>query len=996
MENLFGIPMQTIMYVMVVLLAICFLSIAFIAMRRPVIFKLGIRNVPRRKTQTMLIIIGLMLATLIISAALATGDTLNYSMRKSAMDQLGLVDAYVTTSENTDFLPNLSPDQQSTITQAINDSGLADATSPMLVLQSPAVNLGDLDPTSITSPASVMEDAIASEPMTYLVGQDQATVSSFGDHVTADGEVRSLDDLKEGEVFINATLADQLDIQAGQTLFYAVNNQPHFATIAGVLDNTMINGTIMQGTGAILLPLDRLQTEAGVDGAVSLVAVSWQGDAENGLKVDDESSSTLEDSLDEYSVVSIKADIVEAAELAGNVFSTMFIVFGMFSIGVGILLIILIFTMLAAERRAEMGMERAVGAQRSQLIEQFTAEGAGYTLLSGLVGTGLGVLLTLLIISVFRGVLGDVFDVAFYVTPRSLVIAYALGVVITFLAVVLSSWRVSKLNVVSAIRDIPTVYRAKHNRRQLIWSVLIVVVGVALTWLGFANSNGSALWSGLTMFFLAGASLAAFFGISSRIAYSIGAILTLIIWLLPMDISNKIFGEMGGGMELFFLSGIGVVAAATLLIIENMDLLLQIVARAGGGLRRWLPSMRLAVAYPGASKSRSGMAIAMFALIVFSIVVMATVNRNVETLFTGDAFMAGMHVEVDVPPTNPIDNLDTAITDAGVDPALIAGSGSLAFVGQDLSEINDATGYKPMPVMQADAGFLDSALLTFQARADGYDSDQAVVDALQNEPNTVVIPAIWVTQGAIVGGPGMARIDDVPAEGSFAPVMVDFRSADGTVSTLKIVGVTSSDIAMIMNPIIGPATSQALPHATDPRFTQYFLRLTDSSQASDVAAAMEKSLIMQGAQGTDLKQMMDDAVSQQRVFMNLLQGFMGLGMVVGVAAIGVISLRAVVERRQQIGVLRSIGFQRTDVARAFVLESAFIVVLGVLAGAVFGLITGYNVAGSDELTSGGSVIIPWSTVGITVVIAIVAALLMTWLPAIQASKTAPAEALRYE
>ena len=37
---------------------------------------------------------------------------------------------------------------------------------------------------------------------------------------------------------------------------------------------------------------------------------------------------------------------------------------------------------------------------------------------------------------------------------------------------------------------------------------------------------------------------------------------------------------------------------------------------------------------------------------------------------------------------------------------------------------------------------------------------------------------------------------------------------------------------------------------------------------------------------------------------------MGLGLIVGVAALGVITARAVVERRQQIGVLRAIGFRR--------------------------------------------------------------------------------------
>ncbi len=35
---------------------------------------------------------------------------------------------------------------------------------------------------------------------------------------------------------------------------------------------------------------------------------------------------------------------------------------------------------------------------------------------------------------------------------------------------------------------------------------------------------------------------------------------------------------------------------------------------------------------------------------------------------------------------------------------------------------------------------------------------------------------------------------------------------------------------------------------------------------------------------------------------------MGLGLLVGVAAVGVIAFRTVVERRQQIGVLRAIGY----------------------------------------------------------------------------------------
>ena len=71
---------------------------AWVAWRRPVIFKLGIRNIPRRKAQTTLIVVGLMLSTLIISAALGTGDTLDHSMTADIYDNLGRVDELVVAS----------------------------------------------------------------------------------------------------------------------------------------------------------------------------------------------------------------------------------------------------------------------------------------------------------------------------------------------------------------------------------------------------------------------------------------------------------------------------------------------------------------------------------------------------------------------------------------------------------------------------------------------------------------------------------------------------------------------------------------------------------------------------------------------------------------------------------------------------------------------------------------------------------------------------------
>jgi putative ABC transport system permease protein len=55
-----------------------------------------------------------------------------------------------------------------------------------------------------------------------------------------------------------------------------------------------------------------------------------------------------------------KREAVELAEQMGNIFTTFFLVLGLFSIAAGIMLIFMIFVMLAAERKTEMGIARAV------------------------------------------------------------------------------------------------------------------------------------------------------------------------------------------------------------------------------------------------------------------------------------------------------------------------------------------------------------------------------------------------------------------------------------------------------------------------------------------------------------------------------------------------------------------------------------------------------------------------------------------------------------
>jgi putative ABC transport system permease protein len=162
---------------------------------------------------------------------------------------------------------------------------------------------------------------------------------------------------------------------------------------------------------------------------------------------------------------------------------------------------------------------------------------------------------------------------------------------------------------------------------------------------------------------------------------------------------------------------------------------------------------------------------------------------------------------------------------------------------------------------------------------------------------------------------------------------------------------------------------------------------------------MESAFLSHGVEANSLASELHDAVQLNQTFNYLIQGFMSLGLIVGVVAIGVISARNVVERRQQIGVLRSIGFQRRAVQLSFLLESSLVAVIGILVGSFLGLIVAYDViqmSASSPSWSNLHMDVPWLQLTLIFLLVYGAALLASWFPARQASRVYPAEALRYQ
>jgi putative ABC transport system permease protein len=82
MTKLFGIPIETLAVVLAAALGAALVALAVLALRNRIFLRLGIRNIRRRPARSALIVVGSMLGTAIIAAALATGDTMSTIVRR--------------------------------------------------------------------------------------------------------------------------------------------------------------------------------------------------------------------------------------------------------------------------------------------------------------------------------------------------------------------------------------------------------------------------------------------------------------------------------------------------------------------------------------------------------------------------------------------------------------------------------------------------------------------------------------------------------------------------------------------------------------------------------------------------------------------------------------------------------------------------------------------------------------------------------------------------
>jgi putative ABC transport system permease protein len=507
--------------------------------------------------------------------------------------------------------------------------------------------------------------------------------------------------------------------------------------------------------------------------------------------------------------------------------------------------------------------------------------------------------------------------------------------------------------------------------------------------------------------------LARRFGLPDRIAFTAAGVGLLVWWLLPSfypSFYEDWLPEMTQGMEMFFLSGIMLVIGAVWVVVYNSDLLLALVVAVFGRIPGAPPVLKTAVSYPMANRFRTGMTLAMFSLVVFTLVVMSfIINGNRQVFSNEEALSGGYQVRAQTSVLNPIGDLPSqlagpAATPPAVSPDDIVAVGALSATPVEGRPAGSTATPGEFLLQGADPAYTESTGYGFVLRAEQYRSDQQVWRALQDQLDTVVVSAATVPSQANYS----LNVPDPPVmfsgvylqDQQLPDLSLSVRDpASGSTRNLKVIGVLDplsiyTGTAMV--------SQQTLAHVMGKPIaaTSHWLTLADGRDPELVAQALERQFLANGLQAVDTAGEIRQFSATNLMVNNLLQGFMALGLVVGVAALGVIAARSVVERRQQIGVLRAIGFQKGMVRGSFLLESSFIAILGIGTGLALGLaLTPQIMDTMAEVYSEESsvrTIVPWQSLLIVAAVAYAAALLTTILPARQASAVTPAEALRYE
>lgn len=938
-------------------------------LRNRLLRRLTIRGLLRRKGEALLVVAGAMIATAIVTASFTVGDTLVGSIRDVARTQLGPIDEVVRITGLERFA-GISRNLTESLDPAI------DGVLPALAI--PAA----------LAPAGGGPEA---EPAALVLELSFEDVRRFGNDPTATGLAGAGPTPEPDEVVIPSELADRLALSVGAEVEVFAYGDRRTLRVSRILDEIGVVGygapSVFVSPGTIA-EMATATVAADATPPTGLVFVSNAGDVFTGVDRTDEVVDHIRSIVGSpagLEVVEAKRDLLDRADESAASFVRTFTGVGAFTVLAALGLLVNVFVMMAEERRRDMATMRAIGFRRSVLVRSLGAEGTLYALASGVLGAGLGIVLGQAVAAVAESVFNSGVEerfalrLAFAASREAILGGFVVGAALATVACWGASVRIGTMGIVDALRDLPALGHTRRSAGAMMAGAAAVAVGGGCVVASTSLDGAAAAVGALIGVPLVAAGLVPLLAgtVSVRLAASMAATVALVWALAAPGLLGDAFA--GAAVAVFVVQGAVLVVAAVVLAVANAaftgSLLVRAAARAG-----WPVAGRLAVAYPTAQPLRSGILAGTYALVVFALVLLATANH----LFRAQApvFLeqtrAGFDLVVDSNPARPVTANDL-LARPEVDGAasLVRGTVQVATPGAARATTAPLTGF--------DQNLTAAGVPVLAARDHTFSSDTEVFESVFADSRLVIVSERFL-QDAVSGVGEPIRVGD-------ELVITNPRTSDRR--TAVVAGILTNDYvghgALVGAPLAGELLgAEAVAN-------RHLVRLAaEAGPASDVARALAAELSDRGATATSISTLIDRALARQEGFVRLMQAYLVVGLGVGTAGLGVIMLRAVRDRRHQIGVLRALGFSRPRIRTAFLAESAFVAAQGVGIGMVLGVVVAARLLGGADLFTqvdlGFSV--PLGGLAAVGAVTLAASLAIGTIPANRAARIPPAAALR--
>ena len=944
--------------------------------RRPRLGVLAVRNITRRPGEALTVVLGAMLGTAVIVAAFVVGDSFSGSIRDVARTQLGPIDEQIQVRVDDQPVDGTAPADPTRQIAEIDNIVRHDppaGTDGLIGSLQAAVVLGN----------GRSGDALAVLPTACAVEVDFAEGRRFGGDPAATGLADAGPNPTADQAVLNATAARRLEVSPGDhvtlTAFGAsrtleVRTVLPAVGLAGRCDAMLADGTLGPMYAA------RPAAAASAQPPAHQLWVSNRGGVFDGVARTDAVVAELEALVERSDhargltdIQTVKRDRLDSADRQGANLTSLFSGIGGFSVISGVLLVVNLFVMLAEERKVSIGVMRALGTKRRHVFAGFVLEGAIYTVTATVAGIGAGIGVGWAVVRATSGLFSnrdDDFAVSLFVRPGSLLLAGGIGAAIALVTIAATSLRISRLNVIAAVRDLPDPPAPGPRVLRRAVAASGVVLGLAT----LAGGPAILLIAGVPV---AAAGLALLLPARWRrdaVAIACGAI--AIGWplaafgLVPSRLDHP-------GISVFVVMGVLSVAGAVTIVVSADSAWRRLIgglAQRGRGL-----ALRLGLAYPLARRFRTGLLCAMFGLIVFTLAFLASFAAILTTQrgsAAGD-MSAGSQLYVTSNRSNPLDAADLQRVD-GVTTVATTLRGGPQWI---------ARRYQAEPTRWAasgiDGSFIGRGTPALSKRDERFADDRAAFAAVIEDPTLVIVDDSFLLGG---GGP-----KDDGAEVGDHVALID---PTGAHHPLTVIGVLRSDFVFAGAFLQRNAVADWL--GVRVTANQAYVGIAVGRDPASVAAAINAELIDHGADAVTFTQLVDDGLRTTTGFIGLLEGYLAVGLIIGIAGLGVVMTRAVRERRREIGMLRSMGTSSSTVRAAFFTESLVVTVNAIVIGVVLGLVTAWQVVVNSTAFSNATVsfVVPWGALWWIVAAPLVGAVAATLIPARRAARTRPAEALR--